>query len=92
MDALKKNADGANRIIANNENCLVPSSRPFWKHIENIPDGVRTHSQHKRQKLVTRHKFETYFHNKNEEDIKRWTRAPDSEVRILKLSDRFYVI
>ena len=65
----KKNADGTNRIVANSEDCLVPSSRPFRKHIEDIPDGVRTHSQHKRQKLVTRHKFETYFHKKTRKTL-----------------------
>ena len=48
----KKNADGTNRIIANYEKCLLSTSRPFWKYIEDIPIGVNTLSQHKQQKLV----------------------------------------
>ena len=40
-----KNIDGTNRIIANDEKCLVPTSRPFWKYIEDIPAGVKTRSQ-----------------------------------------------
>ena len=47
----RKNADGTNRIIANKENCLVPTSRAFWKYIEDIPAGIKTHSQYKRQNL-----------------------------------------
>ena len=42
-----KNIDGTNRIIANDEKCLVPTSRPFWKYIEDIPAGVKTRSQYK---------------------------------------------
>ena len=40
-----KNADGTNRIIANKENCLVPTSIAFWKYMEDIPTGVKTQSQ-----------------------------------------------
>ena len=80
-----KIADGTNKIIGNNEACLTPSSRPFWKYIEDITDGVRTRSQHKRQKLATRHKFETYFHKKNEEDMGE----SDSEKKTMGKSSRF---
>ena len=41
----RKNADGTNRIIANNERCLMPCSKPFWKYIEDIPSGVKKRSQ-----------------------------------------------
>ena len=37
-----KNIDQTNRIIANDEKWLVPTSRAFWKYIEDIPAGVRT--------------------------------------------------
>ena len=88
----RKNADGTNRIIANKENCLVPTSRAFWKYIEDIPAGIKTHSQYKRQKLVDCRAFDTYFRNKNREDIERWETASDSEIRVLKESDCIYVI
>ena len=35
----RKNTDG---IIANNEKCLLPTSRAFWKYIEDIPTGAKT--------------------------------------------------
>ena len=38
----RKNTDGTNRIIANNEKCLLPTSRAFWKYIEDIPTGAKT--------------------------------------------------
>ena len=41
-DCFTKNIDRTNRIIANDEKCLVPTSRAFWKYIEDIPAGVRT--------------------------------------------------
>ena len=41
----RKNVDGTNRIIANDEKCLVPASRAFWEYIEDIPAGVKTRSQ-----------------------------------------------
>ena len=44
----RKNANGTNRIIVNKENCLVPTSRAFWKYIEDIPAGVKTRSQYKK--------------------------------------------
>ena len=65
----RKNADGTSRIIANKEACLVPSSLPFWKYIEDIPGGVRTRSQYKKQQLATRRQFGNYFRKKNKEAI-----------------------
>ena len=88
----RKNADGTNRIIANNENCLISTSRAFWKYIEDISAGVKTRSQYKRQKLVDRITFDIYFRNKNKEDIEKWLTAPYSEVRILKGSNYIYNI
>ena len=58
---LEKNDNGTNRIIANNEQCLIPTSRPFWNYIEDIAGGVKTRSQYKKQKLVNRQTFDTYF-------------------------------
>ena len=87
-----KNIDGTNRIIANEEKCSVPTSRAFWKYIEDIPAGVKTCSQYKKQKVVDRKTFDTYFRNKNKEDIEWWSTAPNTEVHILKESDCIYVI
>ena len=47
----RKNDDGTNRIIANNKQGLIPTSRPFWKYIEDIPGGVKTRSQYKNKSL-----------------------------------------
>ena len=91
-ECFRKNDDGTNRIIANNEQCLIPTSRPFWNYIEDIAGGVKTRSQYKKQKLVNRQTFDTYFWRKEREDIRRWLTTPDSEVRILKESDRVYVV
>ena len=63
---LYKNVDGTNRIIGKNEYCLCPTSRAFWKFIEDIPTGIKTRSKSKRQKFVNRRAFETYFEQKNE--------------------------
>ena len=57
----RKNVDGTNRIIANDEKCLVPASRAFWEYIEDIPAGVKTRSQYKKQKVVDHRTFDTYF-------------------------------
>ena len=40
-----KNAKETNRIISNEEGCLTPCSKPFWKYFEDIPGGVKTRSQ-----------------------------------------------
>ena len=84
----RKNIDETNRIIANRENCLVPTSRAFWKYIKDIPPGVKTRSQYKKQKVVDQRTFDTYFRNKNRKERIRWLTARDLEIRILKESDR----
>ena len=48
----RKNEDGTNRIIANNEACLFSRHRQFWKYPEDIPAGVKTRSQYKQKNLV----------------------------------------
>ena len=70
----------------------MPTSRPFWKYVEDIPAGIRTRNQYKKQKLFNRRSYDTYFQNKKREDIVRWLTANDSEVRVLKESDYFYVL
>ena len=46
-----KNKDGTNCLIKKGERCLVPTSNPFWKYLEDIEScGVRTRSQEKNQK------------------------------------------
>ena len=87
----RKNVDDANHIISPNETCLVPSSKLCWKYIEDVPGGVKTRSQYKKQRLGKVREFDTYFQNKNKEDIERWESALDSEVRILKPTDRIYI-
>ena len=45
-----KNKDGTNRINGRGEQCLTPTSRPFWKYPEDISSSVRNRSQEKKQK------------------------------------------
>ena len=90
---MTKDADGTNRLIGPGEECPVPTVRPFWKYIEDIEtSGLKTRTQYKKQSTVSNTAFDTYFENKNKEDIERWETAPDSEVYVLKPSDRFYVV
>ena len=82
---MTQNADRTNRLIGPGEKCLVPTVRPFWKYVEDIEtSGVKTRTQYKRQPTVSNKAFDTYFRNKNKEDIERWKTASDSEVYILK--------
>ena len=68
---MTKNADGANRIIGPGERCFVPTSRPFWKHLEDIDiSGVKTRNQYKRQPTVSIRAFDTYFRNKNKKVLR----------------------
>ena len=48
----RKNDGGTNRIIGLHEKCLVPSSKPFWKYIQDIPTGVKTRNQYNKERLV----------------------------------------
>ena len=61
--------DGTNRIIGPNETCLIPSSKLCWKYTEDLPGGLKNHSQYKKQPFVNLIEFDTYFRNKNKEDI-----------------------
>ena len=90
---MTKNADSTNRLIGPEKKCLVPTARPFWKYIEDIEtSGVKTRTQYKKQPTVSNRAFDIYFRNKNKEDIEQWETALDSEVYVLKPSDRFYVV
>ena len=86
---LTKNKDSTNCISGWGEQCLTPTSRSFWKYPEDISSCVRTHSQEKKQKKVTKREFDKYF---KEKDIQRWLEADDSEVVILDELDTFYVV
>ena len=88
MVALEKKIDGTKRIIGPDETCLIPSSKLCSKYIEDIPGGVKTRSQYKMQPLANLIEFDTYFRNKNKEDIERWEPALDSVVRTWKPTDR----
>ena len=86
-----KKADGINKIILAGERCLCPTTKPFWKFPEDIKDSVKIQSQTKKKsQLVTKKAYDKYFQNK--ERIHRWITAPDSEVYIMKSTDRLYVV
>ena len=84
----RKNVNGTNRITGPNETCLVPSIKLCWKYIEDIIGGVKTRVSTKNNVR----EFDTFFRNKDKEDMERWETALDSEVRILKPTVRIYVI
>ena len=64
-----KNRDGTNRLIAYGEKRLTPTDQPFWKFPEDVDSGVRTRSQEKEQKKVTKRQFDKYF---KQNCIQRW--------------------
>ena len=88
----RKNRDGTNRIIEKNKRCLFPTSKPFWKRIEDISRGPRTRSQEQHQKLVKKGEFDRYFRQQNKANIRRWLEADDSGVYVMKESNRFDVV
>ena len=62
-----------------------PTSKSFWKDINDIPASVKTRAQYKQQKLVTNRAYDKYFRDKKRKDIERWPMADDSEVVILNV-------
>ena len=57
---MRKNADGSNRLILRGEKCLVPTSQPFWKYIEDIEtSGVKTSTRYKKQPTVSNRAFDS---------------------------------
>ena len=59
---MTKNADGRNRLIGVDKKSLVPTARPFWKHIEDIENsGVKACIQCKKQPTVIHKAFNTNF-------------------------------
>ena len=87
-----KNRDGSNRIIEKNKACLIPTNNPFWNYPENTPSSAKTRSQEKNKKLVKKGEYNRYFKQKNRDNIRRWLEADESEVRLLKESDEFYIV
>ena len=90
--SLRKGRDGTNRIIEKGKRCLWPTSFPYWKKIEDTPEGIRTHSQEYKQELVKRADFNRYCRQRGRENIKRLLEADDSEVYFMKEWDSFSVI
>ena len=70
-----KNRDGTNKLIRKGEKCLIPTKKPFWKYSEDVPDGIKTREQEKKQKKITSKFYYDYFKQK---DIQRWLEADDS--------------
>ena len=59
-----KNRDGTNELIKKGEKCLTPTNKPFWKYSEDVPDGVKTHKQEKKQKNINSKFYNDYFKQK----------------------------
>ena len=89
---LRKNRDGTNSIIEKGKRCLWSTSFPYWKKIEDMPEGIRTHSQEHKQDLVKRADVNRYCRRRGRKNIKRWLEADDSEVYFIKGSDSFSVM
>ena len=47
-----KNRDGTNKLIRKGEKCLIPTNKPFWRYSEDVPDGIKTRAQEKRNKKI----------------------------------------
>lgn len=63
----------------------------FWKFPEDIETKkVETRIQTKNEPTVSRRDRDKYFENKIR--IHRWMISSDSEVYVIKPSDRFYVV
>ena len=67
----RKNQDGTNRIIEKDKRCLFPTSCPFWKPVEDTPNGIRTRSQEHKQKLIKRADLNRYFRRTGSDNIRR---------------------
>ena len=87
----RKSQDGTNRIIEKGKRCLFPTSCPFWKPVEDTPNGPRTRSQEQKQKLIKRGDLNRYFRRRDRDNIKRWLEAEDSKIYFMKESDQFFV-
>ena len=89
---LRRNRDGTNRIIEKGKSCLRPTSFPYWKKIEDTPEGIHTRSQEHKQELVKRADFNRYCRQRGWENVKKWLEVDDLEVYFMKESDSFSVI
>ena len=88
---MTKNADGSNKLVGPSEQCLIPTAACFWKDPCDIKNtGVRTSSRTKNLPTVSIKDYDYYFVNRQR--IKRWITASDSELYVMKSSDRFYVV
>lgn len=74
----RKNLNGTNRIIEKGKQCLTPTPYPFWKQIEDIPNGIRTRSQEQKQNIAKRGQFNRCMRQKGRENVKTWLEADDS--------------
>ena len=85
-----KNKDGTNKLIKKGEKCLTLTHFPFWKCPLDVPNGLMTGAQEKKQKKITTDKFIKYF--QNIENIQWWLTADDLEIEILNEDDRLYIV
>ena len=85
-----ENKDGTNKLIKKGEKCHTPTHFPFWKCSWDVPNGVMTCAQEKKQKKITTDKFIKYF--QNIENIQWWWTADDLEIEILNEDNRLYIV
>ena len=85
-----KNKNGTNKLIKKGERCLTPTHSPFLKCPWDVPNGVITRAQEKKQKKITIDNFIKYF--QNIKNIQRWLTADDSEIEILNEDDRLFTV
>ena len=84
-----KNRDVTNKLIEKDKACITPTNNPFWKYPEEFIAVLELTRKKKIKKKVKIGDFNKYFKQK---DIQRWLEADDSEVVILKESDKFYIV
>ena len=62
---MTKYADGANKFIGPCEQCLIPTSNPFWKRPQDIKNcGVKTRSCTQKEPIASLEDYNNYFQEK----------------------------
>ena len=89
---IRKNKDRSNRVIENEQECLCPTTSPFWKKAIDVSVKVSTRAQENKKELVKRADFNRYSRQRGREDIRGWLEADDLDVYFLKESDIFFAI
>ena len=56
-----ENADRTNKIITGTKQCIASTDKCMWKHLNNVPNGVKTRSKTKNEPTVAYQEIDRYF-------------------------------